>query len=200
MVAKRDIAPGQRLEPEDVAIETRESFPRRKRVLAIAAAVTGKTFAHGDPCRDADSPRDALENSKDVRQGDIVEVEVQDGGAHLKFEARAEASGAIGDAIRRAQSGLRQAIHGQGARERPRIRRRVRGEGESMKRILYSLLLLAAFSGASKAADDKKKAAPPPASPLDRYVAEAEARAADVSRHHARFHLDCGFAIGRRRA
>jgi flagellar L-ring protein precursor FlgH len=47
-----------------------------------------------------------------------------------------------------------------------------------MKRVLYSLLLLAAFSGGLKSADDKKKATlpPPPASPLDRYVAEAEAR------------------------
>jgi len=51
-----------------------------------------------------------------------------------------------------------------------------------MKRILYSLLLLAAFSGALKSANDKKKAAvpPPPASPLDRYVAEAEARRGDA--------------------
>jgi flagellar L-ring protein FlgH len=45
-----------------------------------------------------------------------------------------------------------------------------------MKRILQLLLLLAAFSGGLKAADDKKKAPPPPATPLDRYVAEAEAR------------------------
>jgi flagellar L-ring protein precursor FlgH len=50
-----------------------------------------------------------------------------------------------------------------------------------MKLILHSLLLLGAFSGGLKAADDKKKAAPPPSpSPLDRYVAEAEARRSEA--------------------
>lgn len=46
-----------------------------------------------------------------------------------------------------------------------------------MKRILCSLLLLALCRGVLHSADDKKKKAPaPPPSPLDRYVAEAEAR------------------------
>ena len=49
-----------------------------------------------------------------------------------------------------------------------------------MNRILCSLLLIAACGGALKADDDKKKKTPPPPpSPLDRYVAEAEARRAD---------------------
>jgi len=48
-----------------------------------------------------------------------------------------------------------------------------------MKLILCSLLLLAACGGVLKAANDKKKA-PPPATPLDRYIAEAEARRADA--------------------
>jgi flagellar L-ring protein precursor FlgH len=51
-----------------------------------------------------------------------------------------------------------------------------------MKQIRYSLLLLAVFIAALNAADKndaKKKAAAPPQSPLDRYVAEAEARRAD---------------------
>src|ERR1700722_2827593 len=44
----------------------------------------------------------------------------------------------------------------------------------------YSMLLLAVCSGGLKAASDKKTAAPPPpTSPLDRYVAEAEARRAE---------------------
>jgi len=50
-----------------------------------------------------------------------------------------------------------------------------------MKLIPISLLLLGALSGGLKAADDKKKAAPPPSpSPLDRYVAEAEARRSEA--------------------
>lgn len=49
-----------------------------------------------------------------------------------------------------------------------------------MKLILRSILLLAAAGGALKSADDKKKAPAPPATPLDRYVAEAEARRAST--------------------
>jgi flagellar L-ring protein FlgH len=50
-----------------------------------------------------------------------------------------------------------------------------------MKLILQSLLLLGTVGGGLKAADDKKKAAPPPSpSPLDRYVAEAEARRSEA--------------------
>jgi flagellar L-ring protein precursor FlgH len=50
-----------------------------------------------------------------------------------------------------------------------------------MKQIRYSLVVLAMFIAASNAADqnDAKKKAAPPQSPLDRYVAEAEARRAD---------------------
>jgi flagella basal body P-ring formation protein FlgA len=98
VVAKRDIAPGRRLEPDDVAIETRDEFPSAQAILASADAVTGKSsrvaIHAGSPIRP-----EMLENSKDVRQGDIVEVEVQYGGARLTLEARAEASGSAGDAI-----------------------------------------------------------------------------------------------------
>jgi flagella basal body P-ring formation protein FlgA len=98
VVAKRDLTAGQRLEPEDVAIETRDEFPSAQVILESAAAITGKSsrvaIHAGAPIRP-----EMLENSKDVRQGDVVEVEVQDGGAHLTLEARAEASGSVGDAI-----------------------------------------------------------------------------------------------------
>jgi flagellar basal body P-ring formation protein FlgA len=98
VVAKRDIALGERLKPEDVSIETREEFPSAQAILASAAEVNGKSsrvaIRAGAPIRP-----EMLEDSKDVRLGDIVEVEVQDGGAHLKLEARAEASGSVGDAI-----------------------------------------------------------------------------------------------------
>lgn len=50
-----------------------------------------------------------------------------------------------------------------------------------MKLILNLVLLLCAVSGGLIAADDKKKAAPAPLpSPLDRYVAEAEARRSEA--------------------
>jgi flagella basal body P-ring formation protein FlgA len=98
VVAKRDLTAGQRLEPEDVAVETSDEFPSAQSILASASAIAGKSsrvaIHAGAPIRP-----EMLENSKDVRQGDIVEVEVQDGGAHLTLEARAEASGSVGDAI-----------------------------------------------------------------------------------------------------
>jgi len=98
VVAKRDLTAGQRLEPEDVAVETRDEFPSAQAILESAAAIAGKSsrvaIHAGAPIRP-----EMLENSKDVRQGDVVEVEVQDGGAHLTLEARAEASGSVGDAI-----------------------------------------------------------------------------------------------------
>jgi flagella basal body P-ring formation protein FlgA len=98
VVAKRDIVPGQRLEPEDVAIEIRNEFPNAQSILASGSAVTEKSsrvaIRAGAPIRP-----EMLENSKDVRQGDIVEVEVQDGGAHLTLHGRAEASGSVGDAV-----------------------------------------------------------------------------------------------------
>jgi flagella basal body P-ring formation protein FlgA len=98
VVAKRDIAPGQRLEPEDVALETRDEFPSAQAILGSADEISGKTARVPIRAR-APIRLEMLENSKDVRQGDIVDVEVQDGGAHLTLKARAEASGSVGDAI-----------------------------------------------------------------------------------------------------
>jgi flagella basal body P-ring formation protein FlgA len=105
VVAKRDIAPGQRIEPEDIGIETREEFPSpqpaaasAQAVATSAGAVTGKSSRVAIHAGAVVRP-EILESFKDVRQGDIVEVEVQDGSAHLKFEARAAAAGSVGDAI-----------------------------------------------------------------------------------------------------
>jgi flagella basal body P-ring formation protein FlgA len=103
LVAKRDIAPGQRMEPEDAGIEMREEFPSPQGLAAAdwptgRGDVTGKCSRVAIPAGAVIRP-ESLERFKDVHQGDIVEVEVQDGSAHLKFEARAEAPGAVGDAI-----------------------------------------------------------------------------------------------------
>lgn len=97
-IAKRDIAAGKLIEPEDVAVETRDEFPSVSAFPVSAGEATGKIarvpIRAGTPIR-----REILGNVKEVRQGDTVEVNVQNGAAHLKFEARAEASGAVGDAI-----------------------------------------------------------------------------------------------------
>lgn len=98
VVAKRDIAAGQRIQADDVVVEMRDEFPSAQPLLSSLSEIAKKSsrvLIHaGVPIRP-----EMLENSKDVRQGDIVEVEVQDGGAHLTLQARAEASGAVGDAI-----------------------------------------------------------------------------------------------------
>jgi flagella basal body P-ring formation protein FlgA len=98
VVAKRDLGAGQRIEPDDVTVEMREEFPSAQALLTSASEIAKKSsrvLIHaGVPIRP-----EMLENAKDVRQGDIVEVEVQDGGAHLTLQARAEASGSVGDAI-----------------------------------------------------------------------------------------------------
>jgi flagella basal body P-ring formation protein FlgA len=98
VVAKRDLSPGQRIEPDDVGVETLEEFPSLQAAGASAGEVTGKcsrvAIHAGAVIR-----RELLESFKDVRQGDTIEVQVQAGNAYLKFEARAEASGAVGDAI-----------------------------------------------------------------------------------------------------
>ena len=98
LVAKRDIAPGQRIEPEDAGIETREEFPSPQALAAPTGEATGKCSRVAIHAGAVIRP-ESLEKFKDVHQGDVVEVEVQDGSAHLKFEARAEAPGAVGDAI-----------------------------------------------------------------------------------------------------
>ncbi len=98
VVAKRDIAAGRIIEAGDIAVETRAEFPSSVLSPASTGEVAGKIsrapIRAGTPIR-----RETLENVPDIRQGDVVEVDVQNGAAHLKFEARAEVSGTVGDAI-----------------------------------------------------------------------------------------------------
>jgi len=98
VVAKRDLAAGQRIEPDDVTVEVREEFPSAQALLTSASEITGKSSRVLIHAGLSIRP-EMIETSRDVRQGDVVEVEVQDGGAHLMLRGRAEASGSVGDAI-----------------------------------------------------------------------------------------------------
>jgi flagella basal body P-ring formation protein FlgA len=98
VIAKRGVAAGALIEPEDVAVEMRDEFPSVPSVPLSAGEVAGKSSRVPVPAGGF-FRREMLDSAKDVRQGDIVEVDVQNGGAHLKFEARAEASGAAGEII-----------------------------------------------------------------------------------------------------
>jgi flagella basal body P-ring formation protein FlgA len=71
LVAKRDIAPGQRIEPEDAGIETREEFPSPQALTAPTDEVTGKCSRVAIHAGAVIRP-ESLEKFKDVHQGDIV--------------------------------------------------------------------------------------------------------------------------------
>jgi flagella basal body P-ring formation protein FlgA len=98
VIALSALPPGKAIEAVQVKLETRDEFPPPQPLAESIEETVGRypraTIGAGSAIR-----RDALEPAKDVRQGDIVEVDVRSGQAHLKFEARAESSGAIGETI-----------------------------------------------------------------------------------------------------
>jgi flagella basal body P-ring formation protein FlgA len=98
VVALVDLPAGKPIAPTQIELQTHDEFPSIQPLAETAEEAIARyprtLIRKGTAIR-----RDALEAPKDVRQGDIVEVEVMSGGAHLKFEARAENSGAIGETI-----------------------------------------------------------------------------------------------------
>ncbi len=98
VVALSDLAPGKPIETAQIKLETRAEFPSQAPLAASLDEALGR-YPRALIRAGAEIRRDALEPAKDVRQGDIVEVFVNSGAAHLKFEARAEASGSIGQTI-----------------------------------------------------------------------------------------------------
>jgi flagella basal body P-ring formation protein FlgA len=98
VVAASDLAPGQPIAASQVAIEVRDEFPSTAPFAESLEETVGRypriAIRKGSPI-----PRLALEAMHDVRQGDIVEVDVFSGAAHLRFQARAESSGAVGESI-----------------------------------------------------------------------------------------------------
>ena len=98
VVAVSDLPPGKPIEVAQVKLETRDSFPSSQPLVETLEEAQGRypkaLIRAGSEIR-----KSVLEAKADVRQGDIVEVEVRSGNAHLKFEARAAASGDAGDRI-----------------------------------------------------------------------------------------------------
>jgi flagella basal body P-ring formation protein FlgA len=98
VIALIDLAPNKPIEASQVKLETRDEFPSTQSLAETIEEAVGRyprvTIRAGSAIR-----RDGLEAVKDIRQGDVVEVEVRSGQAHLKFEARAESSGTIGETI-----------------------------------------------------------------------------------------------------
>ncbi len=98
VVAGEDLPPGHAIAPGQLRLETREVFPLEKIFAASIEPVAGRAprikIPAGTPIR-----LDWLAAAQDVLRGDRVLVEVYSGTAYLKFEAIAEASGAVGQSI-----------------------------------------------------------------------------------------------------
>jgi flagella basal body P-ring formation protein FlgA len=98
VIALTDLPAGKAIEPTKIQLETRDEFPSSQPLAETAEEAVGR-YPRALIRKGAAIRRDALEAAKDVRQGDIVEVDVFSGGAHLRLEARAESGGAIGDTV-----------------------------------------------------------------------------------------------------
>jgi flagella basal body P-ring formation protein FlgA len=98
VLAREELRPGPAIAPGQLRLETREVFPAEKvfatSVEPVAGRVARLPIPAGAPIR-----LDWLAPAQDVLRGDQVLVEVRSGGAYLKFEATAEASGCVGQVI-----------------------------------------------------------------------------------------------------
>lgn len=98
VLAIGDLPPGKPIGPGDVIAVEREEFPGRESYAAHVEDVVGRLPAvpirAGTPIR-----TDRLVAPKEVVRGETVTVEVRNGGAALRLQAQAEASGAAGDII-----------------------------------------------------------------------------------------------------
>jgi flagella basal body P-ring formation protein FlgA len=98
VVATSPLPPGVPVTPNQVRLETREEFPLEGdsavSVDEIAGRIPRRAIAAG-----ASLSRSWFEAPKEISQGDRIRVDVWSGGAHLEFEATAEASGAVGQNI-----------------------------------------------------------------------------------------------------
>jgi flagella basal body P-ring formation protein FlgA len=97
VVATEAIPPGRTLDPALVRLESREEFPSPGFLTGleeVAGKVARRSIAAGIALRP-----EWLEPAKVVNRGDPVQVEVVNGAAHLKLDAVAASSGAVGDTI-----------------------------------------------------------------------------------------------------
>ncbi|HXB69088.1 MAG TPA: flagellar basal body P-ring formation chaperone FlgA [Candidatus Acidoferrales bacterium] len=98
VVAAVELKPGRPIDNAQLRLETREEAPGADAyaltIEDVAGRVPRRTIAAGAAIR-----LPWTEAAKDVLSGDTVSVEVTNGGAHLEFEAQAQASGSAGQII-----------------------------------------------------------------------------------------------------
>ena len=98
VVAVTDLQPGKAIAADDVKIVERDEPPGTEAYAGSVEEALGKWPRQ--PIRAGTAIRTAqLEPAKEVMRGDTVMVEVRNGAATLKLEARAEGSGAAGETI-----------------------------------------------------------------------------------------------------
>lgn len=92
------IKPGQVIQKDQLATVVRKQFPFTADFVNSREEVIGKTVrrsvAAGDPLRTS-----MLEQSREIAQGDTVEVSALSGAAQITFEAHAQSGGRKGDSI-----------------------------------------------------------------------------------------------------
>jgi flagella basal body P-ring formation protein FlgA len=98
VVAAVELKAGRPIDNAQLRLETREEVPGGDAyaltIEDVAGRVARRTIAAGAAIR---APW--TEVAKDILSGDTVQVEVSNGGAHLEFEAQAQASGSAGQII-----------------------------------------------------------------------------------------------------
>ncbi len=98
VLAAEDLRPGRAIAAAQLRLETRAVFPAEKAFATTVEPVAGRATRLPIPAGAA-IRLDWLAPAQDVLRGDRVLVEVRSGGAYLKFEATAEASGTVGQVI-----------------------------------------------------------------------------------------------------
>jgi len=98
VVAVTAIAAGHAIEATDVKLETVEDFPVWHEVARHLDEVVGRVAQHGIPAGHA-VVRAGLSQPFEIEAGELVEVIVESGQAHLTLQGRAENSGRRGDMI-----------------------------------------------------------------------------------------------------
>ncbi|MBZ5622774.1 MAG: flagellar basal body P-ring formation chaperone FlgA [Acidobacteriia bacterium] len=98
VIATEDLKPGRPVEASQLRVEMREDFPSVEVFASSLEQVAGRVLLRsvisGTVLRSQ-----WLAAPKEVTRGDVVEVDVWSGGAHLKLPAVAEGSGSTGQTI-----------------------------------------------------------------------------------------------------
>ena len=149
----------------------REEFPSAEPLPASIEEIAGKVLRRPVRAGTADPRRMAGRARRPSRAAKRCRWKSREGGALLQVPGQAQGSGAVGQTI---------LVLNPSSNKRFPARVEAAGQGRRRKGILMkrfsAVLVLAALAAAAK-----KKPAAPPASPLDRYVHEAEARSAEAS-------------------